>query len=115
METVVSGKPVIPAQDVGFEPSTSRKCAREIMGRNMFGVEEAIKHFLVNPSHQQLAVLSEIPFSEAVLEQCKNTHVLIAVFPLSILDVRGKMQDKGLFCNQDWYNKEAFTDRKSVV
>jgi hypothetical protein len=36
----------------GFEPSTSQKRAREIMGRNFFGVEEAIKHFGVNPSCQ---------------------------------------------------------------
>ena len=95
-------------QNGGFEPTTSQKRAREIMGRNMFGIEEAIKHFGVNPSRQQLAGLSEIPFSEAVLEQCKGTHILVAVFPISVLEVRGKVQDKGLFYNQDWYNKEAF-------
>jgi len=103
------GKKVVRLiQNGGFEPTTSQKCAREIMGKNFFGVEEAIKHFGVNPSRQQLAALSEIPFSEAVLEQCKSTHVLVAVFPLSILDIRGKVQDKSLFYKRDWCNKEAF-------
>lgn len=47
----------------GFEPTTSQKRAREIMGRNYFGVEEAIRHFGVNPSRQQIAGLSEIAWS----------------------------------------------------
>ena len=102
-------------QNGGFEPTASQKRAREIMGKNFFGVEEAIKHFGVNPTRQQLAVLLEIPFSEAVLEQAKDTHVLEAVFPLSILEVRGKVQDKGLFYNQDWYNKESFAKERGEV
>jgi hypothetical protein len=52
----------------GFEPTTSQKRAREIMGRNTFGIEEAIRHFGVNPTRQQIAALSEIPCSEETLE-----------------------------------------------
>lgn len=89
--------------------------AREIMGKNFFGVEEAIKYFGVKPTDEQLATLSEIPFFEAMLEQAKDTHVLVAVFPLSILEVRGKVQDKGLFYNQDWYNKESFAKERGEV
>jgi hypothetical protein len=96
-----------------FEPTTSQKRAREIMGRNMFGVEEAIRHFGVNPSRQQTAALSEIPFSEATLEQCKETHVLVAAFPLSILEIKGKVaQGQRLFYEQDWYNKQSFAKDK---
>jgi len=101
-------------QNGGFEPTTSQKRAREIMGRNFFGVEEAIKRFGVNPTRQQLAALLEIPFSEAVLEQSKDTHVLVAVFPLSILDIRGKVDSK-LFYNQSWYNKESFAKEHGEV
>jgi len=72
-----------------FGPSISQKRAREIMGRNFFGVEEAIKHFGVNPSRRQLAVLGEVPFSEETLTVCKDTHVLVAVFPISIVEIRG--------------------------
>ncbi len=81
--------------------------AREIMGKNFFGVEEAVKHFGVNPTRPQLAALSEIPFSEAVLEESKNTHVLVAVFPLSIFEIHGKVDSK-LFYDQSRYNKDFF-------
>ncbi|MFH1855577.1 MAG: hypothetical protein ABH810_04215 [bacterium] len=101
-------------QNGGFEPTTSQKRSRKIMGRNFFGVEEAVKHFGVNPTRQQLATLSEIPFSEAVLEQSKDTHVLVAVFPLSILEIRGKVDSK-LFYNQSWYNKESFVKERGEV
>jgi len=98
----------------GFEPTTNQKRAREIMGKNFFGVEEAIEHFGVNPTRQQLAALSEIPFSEAVLEEKKNNHVLAAVFPLSILEIRGKV-DSGLFYDQSWYNKQSFAKEYGEV
>jgi len=101
-------------QNGGFEPTISQKRAREIMGRSFFGVEEAIKHFGVNPTPQQLAALSEIPFSEAVLEQSKDTHVLVAVFPLSVLEIRGKVESK-LFYDQSWYNKKSFAKERGEV
>ncbi|MFO0718837.1 MAG: hypothetical protein U0522_02330 [Candidatus Paceibacterota bacterium] len=102
----------------GYEPSTSQKLAREIMGKNFFGIEEAIKHFGVNPTKQQLACLAEVPWSEEVLKSCKDTHVLVAVFPLSILDIRGharKQSDRTLFYSQDWYDKQAFAKDKGEV
>ena len=102
----------------GYEPSTSQKLAREIMGKNFFGIEEAIKHFGVNATKQQLAYLAEVPFSEEVLKSCKDTHVLVAVFPLSILDIRGitrKLENQTLFYSQDWYDKQAFAKDKGEV
>lgn len=100
----------------GFEPSTSHKQARAIMGKNFFGVEEAIKHFGVNPSKQQLAYLAEVPFTEEVLKSCKDTHVLVAVFPMSILDIRGKVERKLFYSHDDaWYNKQAFAEDKGEV
>lgn len=102
----------------GYEPSTSQKLAREIMGKNFFGIEEAIKHFGVNATKQQLAYLAEVPFSEEVLKSCKDTHILVAVFPLSILDIRGiakKQSDRTLFYSQDWYDKQAFAKDKGKV
>ena len=100
-------------QNNGFEPTTSQKRSREIMGENFFGVEEAIKHFGVNPTCQQLAVLAEIPFSEAVFEESKNTHVLVAVFPLSILEIRGKVENNLFYSHKDaWYNNQAFAKDK---
>jgi len=103
-------------QNGGFEAAASQKRAREIMGKNFFGVEEAIKHFGVNPTRQQLASLSEIPFSEAVLEQSRDTHVLVAVFPLSILEIRGKVEHKLFYSHEDaWYNKQSFAKEHGEV
>jgi hypothetical protein len=97
-----------------FGPSASQERAREIMGRNFFGVEEAILHFGVNPSEESLAYFShKVPWSEEVLTKCKDTHILIAVFPMSILDIRGKATDK--FYTQDWYNKQTFAKNKGEV
>src|SRR5436309_3007503 len=61
--------------------------AREIMGNNFFGVEEAAEHFAAWLVGESISKLIEIPFSEAMLEKCKHTHVLVAVLPLSIVDI----------------------------
>lgn len=99
-----------------FEHAESQRCAREIMGKNFFGVKEAIKHFGVKPTSQQLAALLEIPFSEAVLEQSKDTHVLVAVFPLSILEIRGKVKRELFFSHEDaWYNKQSFAKEHGEI
>ena len=49
----LAAKVVRLIQNRGFEATTSQKRAREIMGRNMFGIEEAIKHFGVNPARRK--------------------------------------------------------------
>ena len=102
----------------GYESSTSQNNAREIMGKNFFGIKEAIKHFGVDPTDLQLADLAEVPFSDKVLRSCNDTHVLVAVFPLSILDIRGiskKQFDRSLLCSQDWYDMEPFAMDKGEV
>jgi hypothetical protein len=102
-------------QNGEFRLATSQNCAREIMARNMFGIEEAIRYFGVNPSKRQIAVLADVPFTEATLELCKETHILIAVFPLSINDVRSKSTTSKLSYEtsklpyDSWYNKDFFT------
>lgn len=91
----------------GYEPTVPHKRAREIMGKNFFGIEEAMKHFSVNPSMAQLTTLADIPFNITTIESCRGTHVLVAVFPLSLLDVHSKVNSE-LFCDQPWYNNESF-------
>lgn len=87
---------------------------RAFMGKNFFGIEEAIKYFGVNPTRQQLAALSKIPFSETVLEESKDTHILVAVFPLSILEIRDKVERKLFYSHENaWYNKQAFAKVRS--
>jgi len=73
-----------------IKPDDKYKRAREIMGKNFFGIQEAIKYFGVSPTLPQLAALSEIPFSETVLKELKDTHILVAIFPISIFEIRNK-------------------------
>lgn len=100
----------------GYEPSTSQVKAREIMGKNFFGIEEAQKHLGVTPTKTQLGYLAEIPFSEEVLTACKDTHVLVAVLPMTILEVRGKVEKKLFYSHEDaWYNNQAFANEKAEL
>ena len=82
--------------------------ACQIMGQNFFGIKEAIKYYGIDPTPEQLDTLSEVPFSKETLRECKNTHVLVAIFPISILDIRDKVQDKKLFRDRDWYYTQSF-------
>lgn len=107
----LAAKMVRLIQKGGFEPTASQKRAREIMGRDFFGIKEAIQYFGVNPTYQQTFVLSEIPFSEEALQKAKDTHVLVAVFPLSIFEIHGKVNSK-LFYDQSWHNKESFAEER---
>jgi hypothetical protein len=100
----------------GIEPSVNQDEARKIMGKNFFGVQEAMKHFGVNPTRAQLAALSEIPFSTEMLTRCKDTHVLIAVFPLTLLEIRAKVSKNKakVFYGQDWYDKLPFAKTSTL-
>lgn len=103
-------------ENSGFKPLTSQKRPREIMGRNFFGIEEAIEYFGVNLSRAQTAALAKIPFTEKVLESVKDTHILIAVFPASILDIRGKVERKLFYSHNDsWYNRESFAKDRGKI
>jgi hypothetical protein len=100
----------------GLEATASQKRACEIMGKNFFGIEDAIKHLRINPTSKQLAALAEIPFSVMALEELKDTHILIAVFPLSILEIRGRIERNLFHSYEDsWYNKESFAKERGKV
>jgi hypothetical protein len=106
----------------GYEPSISHVRAREIMSKNFFGPDDAIKHFGVQATRRQLAALSEVPFSEETLTACKDTHILIAVSSASILEIREMVSkiklskgQRSLLYSQDWYNKEVFAKEKGQV
>ena len=98
----------------GYEATTSQRLARGIMGENFLGVEEASQHFGVRFGGEELVRFDEILFPEAVLKECKDTHILFVGFPLTILDVRSKVS-RDLFWQHAsaWYNNQAFakTDR----
>lgn len=109
LEPVFANRLAMYAINGGIEPTSSHTSARTIMGKNFFGIEEAIKYFGINPSRRQLTCLAEIPWSEEVLTSCKDTHVLVAVLPISILEIRNKVEDNLFYSHADaWYNNQAF-------
>lgn len=91
----------------GYVASATYQRAREIMSKNFLGIEEAIQHFKVKLTFEAAEAFERIPFSEDVLMSCKDTHILVADFGLSLLEVR-KRVDQKLFYAQDWYNSEKF-------
>ena len=112
-DNVLAKKVVALIQNNGFMPTTTQRRAREIMGQNFFGIEEAIRHFGISPLKRQFTALAEIPFTEGVLKKYKDTHILVAVFPLSLIQIRSKVAEKEkLFYEQDWYSEEKFAHKK---
>ncbi|MFA6158288.1 MAG: hypothetical protein WC763_01520 [Candidatus Paceibacterota bacterium] len=92
--------------------------AREIMGKNFFGMDEAVSHFFVVPTEEQFEFLSKVPFSEETLMECKDTHLLVAVFPMSIIDIKrlyANLPDQTLFYPRDWYDAEPFVNDRGEV
>ena len=115
-EFIVNWKPVDKVDKNRASLNTQWLRAREIMGKNFFGVDEAFKYFDINPSVRQLADLAEIRFSEAELEACKDTHILVATFPLSILDLRTRVRRDLFWGHEDaWYNGMPFARMRGVT
>jgi len=61
--------------------------AREIMGKDFFGIEESIRYLHVKPTKNQILYLSDVPFSEQQLREGMGKYRLIAVFPLSFPEI----------------------------
>jgi hypothetical protein len=92
--------------------------ARELMGKNFFGVEEAMAVWRAGstPSAQELASLVKTPFSEEELARSKDTHILVADMGLSIVEMKAIVKDKGrLFFDQDWYHTQEFAKETAKI
>ena len=62
--------------------------AMDIMGRNAFTIDDAINAFKISPSQHHVAALNYVPYTENTLTECKDTHDLIAILPISIMKIR---------------------------
>lgn len=105
------------AKSGGYLPTTDQERAKRIMGANYIGPEAAMQHLGVQYTDQELAMLSVVPFSEAVLKECAKTHILVAGASLSILEVRerAKSKSKLFYSTTDaWYNTEKFARDEKV-
>ncbi len=119
-QRVIESKGNVVAQEIlyvlrngVYHPTKSQKAAKEIMGNNFFGIEDAIEHFDLRPDKDQIAELDDVPFSEVTLQMCKNTHILVAVFPMSILQMFENKKLRHLLCldnpgKDPWFKRERF-------
>lgn len=87
--------------------STTPRQAAAIMGRAMYGAEAQARHFGVELDRRDAATVSVVPFSQPMLEACRDTHLLILGARVSILRMLRSAPDafyvKGL-----WYAREEF-------
>jgi len=88
----------------------SQDLGKTIMGENFFGIEDAVNYFSITPPEQELLFLEKIPFTEEVLKTCKDTHILTAVFPLSIIDIYSRVDPKLFYKHKD-DKKLSYIDR----
>ena len=88
----------------------SLKLARKIMGPNFIGPKEIYAAFGLPYGENERFELDVIPFQPSTLERCKDTHVLIAVFSLSLIELRER--EEKLFADQDWSSINSFVSSK---
>jgi hypothetical protein len=89
--------------------SLTQEEARKIMDLNFLGTKEVEEHFGELSLEQQEA-LSIIPFSKETLEECKDTHILVADIGLSIVDI-GKLE----YCKELFYDGISYFEKQSFA
>jgi hypothetical protein len=99
----------------GYESTSTQKLPCDIMGKNYFGIEDAVQHFGVKPTRAQLSALAVVPFSQAELHMCKDTHILVAVFPLSIVGIRGKVERSLFYFKASSDKMHSFAKNRRVA
>lgn len=104
---------VVAVNGENFEPSTAFEAAVQIMGaNNVHGPDQIMKRFGVRYTKEQLLQLADTFPSEETLRACKDTHILVAGYPLTALEIRKRMKKN--FYGQDWYNNEDFARKTRV-
>ncbi len=64
--------------------------AKEIMDRNFIGLEKIKEYFGINLIPDQYFKYAQIPYSIKTLQSLRDTHILVAVFPISIFEMMEK-------------------------
>jgi hypothetical protein len=107
--TVLADRIISLLREEVFEPSEEYKRARSIMGTNFFGIEAGFIHFGIRTTREERLRLSCIPFSESTLRAVRDTHLLVALLPCSIVGIRERVAPE-LFSSQRgaWYDKRSF-------
>ncbi len=73
-----------------FVEFPSYEQAKEIMGQNFVGLERVKEYFGIDPTPDQYFKYAQIPYSIKTLQSLRDTHILVAVFPISIFEMMEK-------------------------
>jgi len=73
--------------------------AREIMGKNFLGVDKALCYFKLEPTEKVIKTLNRTFPKKAELIACKDTHILVADFGISLRDIYKHAPQ--LFCRKE--------------
>jgi len=97
----------------GYELTESQRYAVEVMDNpstgGFIGIKEAVRFFGVTPTEADFDALAEVPFTGAELYAAKSTHILVAVFPLSITDLIRVTKDP-MFFGENWCYERMFAN-----
>jgi len=115
-DPAIAAKIALAATNRPHWQTAEMEMAQEMMGANFFGIEEAIKHFGVDPTMSELEKLATMPFNPELFVLFKDTHILVALFPLSFSNLIARRltndQGKRLFaqsckqCSDEEYFRE---------
>jgi hypothetical protein len=88
-----------------LEYSEAVKAAAEIMGTNFHGPEAAYRHLGAQflPEYHEAA--AAMPFSPEVLEECKDTHLLVWLAPLALMAIWDRQTELFYSKSDPWYGR----------
>lgn len=75
---------------------------------DVHGIDHVEQHFGVTYTEQQLISLVDLPWPDEVLRECAGTHLLVAGFPLSILDLFDRQSDLLWEEERGWLERGPF-------
>jgi hypothetical protein len=84
--------------------------ARQILRENFLGAEQSVTHFKLSPTPSELERLSAVPWSENELIHLRDSHLLVAVFPISLAQILQSVPS--VMHGQSWYDSEPFAHRR---
>ncbi len=94
--------------------TTSLRRAKRIMGRHIFTPDDAFLYVGAPLPETARRMLKRVSFNEATLRHCKDTHLLVAVLPISINEIRAKAERRH-FSDNNWYADLAFAKDEGLA
>lgn len=89
------------------------KQAAAIMGSNFIGIEAMQRHLGVKLSPKSKKLFNKVPYNTAVLQQCAETHVLVACGGLSLIDVWRVQPDNFYDKSSPWFGACTFSHTRT--